>query len=340
MKNLFYYAKKELSQDALLLWIFDNYQDEIIGCVARELLTEFCKLKADEIIEELSVYAQWKRIDVSVFIKTNLRNVGLFIEDKTFTNVHNQLSVYDKAISQYEIKYGKENIYKVFYKTSVIDNTDTDNIQSINRVNLQNNGSEWVIYDIKSIFKLFENYSNCGNLILEQYIDYLKKIFDLVNNCELPRNSKTQEDFISWKIFFNNAVVPKLNIPDIKYSVKVYRGKFTYLQVFKDGYDKYPYLEFRSCDLVNGKVKARLLCYGVEDNQTTVMWQKKTIEAIKQDKIFDSKRIVTKRNGKDILPKQIAVSHQNLSYKTVDDLVNCIRYYAEYYLKLMKSWRK
>ena len=41
MKNLFNYATKELSQDAFLMWLFENYDDSELGEIANALLGNF-----------------------------------------------------------------------------------------------------------------------------------------------------------------------------------------------------------------------------------------------------------------------------------------------------------
>ena len=96
-RNLFTYATKELSQDAFLLWLFNNYDDEEVVPAVYALLREFCGLEKDEKILSLETKAQWNKIDVSVWFETNKgKKYALFIEDKVDSGEHNQLEEYNK----------------------------------------------------------------------------------------------------------------------------------------------------------------------------------------------------------------------------------------------------
>lgn len=44
MKNLFEFATKELSQDAFLRWLIENYNDPNVGKCSKELLNKFFEL--------------------------------------------------------------------------------------------------------------------------------------------------------------------------------------------------------------------------------------------------------------------------------------------------------
>lgn len=67
MKNLFDYATKELSQDAFLCWLFDNYdcENEKVAEVAVRLLSSFSFELSAVKIKNLQVFKQWKYIDVA-----------------------------------------------------------------------------------------------------------------------------------------------------------------------------------------------------------------------------------------------------------------------------------
>ena len=72
MKNLFDYATKELSQDAFLRWLFENYncENESVKNACRKLFDSFTENKFKEkTITVLVTVAQWKNIDISVWFK-------------------------------------------------------------------------------------------------------------------------------------------------------------------------------------------------------------------------------------------------------------------------------
>ena len=72
MKNLFAYATKELSQDAFLRWLFENYdcENEKVREVCEKLFKAFTQKELDfsKIDKDsLRTVAQWKNIDVSIW---------------------------------------------------------------------------------------------------------------------------------------------------------------------------------------------------------------------------------------------------------------------------------
>ncbi|SDA24790.1 hypothetical protein SAMN02910447_02632 [Ruminococcus sp. YE71] len=80
MKNLFDYATKELSQDAFLRWLFENYDcdDKNVCLAAYSLLREFSKLDMDYAagrkVTELETFAQFpcvngKRGKMDIIVK-------------------------------------------------------------------------------------------------------------------------------------------------------------------------------------------------------------------------------------------------------------------------------
>jgi transcription termination factor NusB len=69
MKSLFDYATKELSQDAFLRWLFENYNSENkeVNKVCEQLFNKFTKNELDfSKIANLTTTAQWKNIDISI----------------------------------------------------------------------------------------------------------------------------------------------------------------------------------------------------------------------------------------------------------------------------------
>lgn len=125
MKNIFDYATRELSQDAFLRWLFENFDDTELKYAAGDLLNEFCAIDIQD-IKDVNTTAQWCNIDISVWItlKDNSK-AALFIEDKTYSEEHNQLDNYDNRISRCENEYAR--IYKIFYKTDII----TDHLKDV-----------------------------------------------------------------------------------------------------------------------------------------------------------------------------------------------------------------
>ena len=89
MKNLFEYAKKELTQDAVIAWLLES------GNIGKALLLNMCPQLKNDIqengteIEELVVNTQTESIDILVEVKlSNGKTTAVIIEDKTDTYLH------------------------------------------------------------------------------------------------------------------------------------------------------------------------------------------------------------------------------------------------------------
>ena len=129
MKNLFDYATKELSQDAFLRWLFENYncENEKVRNVCKKLFNTFTNndldfSKIDK--NSLRTVAQWNKIDISIWFKCDGKEYLIVIEDKTTSEEHLQLENYSNAIKQHNEWLIKNNlnpiekVYTVFYKTA------------------------------------------------------------------------------------------------------------------------------------------------------------------------------------------------------------------------------
>ena len=327
MKNLFDYATKELSQDAFLCWLFANYDEAELSNIVDDVLNEFCELAADEKITDIEIWRQWRKIDIWIIIKTNLRQeINLLIEDKTSSCEHNQLEKYNR----YADGYG--NIYKIFFKTSTIDAEEKQRVEK----------AGWKIYDIENIYQIFERYSNSFNLILRQYVEHLKESYDAYKNLIKPQKSDNSVDWLAWQSYFNRVVLPKLKGKNIGYQCGVWKaGQYPYvcLVIKKAGYNKnIPYLEIRSRDCCNDNFKAKILCYGMD--KSDIPQQQILIEKIKLHNEFVCKRLRQNKHGVvDYFPKQVGYSRDGLTASNDNEFIKLVEKHIEYYLQLMQDWK-
>lgn len=339
MKNIFDYATRELSQDAFLRWLFENFDDTELKYAAGDLLNEFCAIDIQD-IKDVNTTAQWCNIDISVWItlKDNSK-AALFIEDKTYSEEHNQLDNYDNRISRCENEYAR--IYKIFYKTDIIrdeEKTRIDNTKDTNK---------WRVYSIKEILPLFEKYIYSDNLILRQYAEHIVNVYRATQNTQIPERDGTHIDYLKWISYFEKTVIPQLSEYQDKckfFVTKAGQYPYVYMSIEKSGYDKIvPKLEIRSRDCLPASeqchkrnINIRFLCYGMPE--TDVPRQQALIEKIKQSDRFATKGMVQNRNGKEkYFPKQIGY----LDNVTVQDeyaFIQKIKEYVGYYLELMKDW--
>lgn len=252
MKNLFDYATKELSQDAFLRWLFENYncENDSVKKACRKLFDSFTDNKfKNKTITELTTVAQWKNIDISIWFKIDGIEQLIVIEDKTASGLHdNQLARYEKEIighngfwrnEENRKKYNSEryieksgNVFKVFYKTNIIDEWE----------NKHTNDLGWKTYDIYSIYNLFRD-TETDNEVLGYYIDYIKKIHSAARKELLP----SKWSLISWHSFFNEY--KKLDCISEKSEICCYQKEYYYTKFFVKGHETdLPCFEIRSRD--------------------------------------------------------------------------------------------
>lgn len=339
MKNLFNYATKELSQDAFLRWLIENYQceNEDVRAQCRKLLSTFCGIEHldPEKISELNTYAQWKKVDVFVNLKYEKKIYCIAIEDKVFSEEHNQLENYNKRLTGHiewlksQNKCAEIEIKKIYFKPAKLSEEEKNRVQ---------NGG-WNIFDINEILKIFDADSISTNEILNDYRAHLKDVQRAFKTVQKPTRNSDNIDFLSWAAYFNNSIVPQLSQNGYQVEVKK-AGQYPYVcfWAYKQGIEKKaPYLEVRSRDCLNDIFQARILCYGVSD-QDLIDQQPKLIENIKNSSLFVCERLITKRKGKTIFPKQVGVT-ENLKAETTEEFLFHLNACIEEYLTIMKDWR-
>ena len=254
MENLFDYATKELSQDAFLRWLFENYncENESVKNACRKLFDSFTNNSdefKDKTITELTTVAQWKNIDISIWFKIDGIEQLIVIEDKTGSGIHDdQLARYEKEIidhndfwrneenrKKYDVERYIEkggNVFKVFYKTNIIDEWEAMHAKDLG----------WKTYDIYSIYDIFKDI-NTDNEVLGYYIDYIKKIHSAARREQPP----SEWGLISWHSFFN-AYHPLVCVSEEK-EINCYQKEYYYIKFFVKGHEKdLPCFEIRSRD--------------------------------------------------------------------------------------------
>lgn len=210
MKNLFYYATKELSQDAFIMWLISNYDEEDNPELMDVSLSFISFLTNNAIDKEtlknsrIEVFSQVDHTDVSIDIYTNKESKMhdiIVIEDKVGSSEHNQLIDYNEAIDK---KWkNKERVFKVFYKTGKVTEKD---INGLKKANNDNKTGEWVLYDLDRIYGFFKDKTNSKSQVLNDYISFLEHINKALNY-------ETDDEIKKWKSYhwegFANAFLQK-----------------------------------------------------------------------------------------------------------------------------------
>lgn len=209
-KSLFTYASKELSQDAFLRWLFENYRCDCptVREACRRLFEAFTKernLNFDD-IQDLKTVAQWKRIDVAIWFRIKGEDYLIAIEDKTASDLHgDQLNHYSKEINKhnawwrehendpkypYPERYTKQDGHelRIYYKTDVIREAEKTCIEK---------EQGWKVFDIFDICDLL------GDIVSENDVlrDYVSHLHDLRRSAK--REAAPREwDLVAWHSFF------------------------------------------------------------------------------------------------------------------------------------------
>ena len=313
-KNLFNFATKELSQDAFLRWLFENWncEQEDVKEASRTLITTIWEESIDfDKITNFETSAQERNIDLMVRFLINDALYVIVVEDKTYSFTH------DDQLIKYKSYVGRKvptiNVKYIYYKTNIISDDE--------RKDIENDG--WEVFDINIIYDIYSKISNVKNNILADYVNHIKKLYmDLTQ--ELPLLVKDWNPN-HWVNFYHNN---DLKIPNgILFGYGNFRSQYIYL-VFniKDGWQKNPYGEIRSRDLVNDKSKfsLRILLYDTKKeflDKHLDEWKKK----------FDSSELFTLQN----YSKQLAINSIEEDIKTKSDLERNLQRYLDEYARLM-----
>lgn len=203
MKNLFDFATKELSQDAFLRWLLENWDDPDIGPISLafvKMLTGY-EFKAEHIDKDNTrTWAQAGDMDVGFDIfTTDGSRYLLVIEDKTDSQEHNQLKEYNKTLEEWQKNDKHKEVYKVYYKTARIDVEERDRVAK----------AEWKIIpfeEVKEFFKPYVDYQESD--VLRDYAQHVLKLWEQGNSE--PKGDPKNWSFTEWSSFFHYLIKKKI----------------------------------------------------------------------------------------------------------------------------------
>ena len=224
MKNLFDFATKELSQDAFIRWLVENWndsEDKKLQNTALDFLDYLCgeKLNLDLGKALVKTYSQVSHIDICIDIfpdKAKKEHYTIIIEDKVDSSEHNQLLDYNETVKKWT---NLIRIFKVFYKTNLLSDTDKKGIEIANN---NKNEPKWVTKDIKSIAEFFNKQKGSNSQILNNYIEYVAKLRDAVTKISDEKAETWSTN--NWTKFFDEKMQSyKINDNRISVYVRTYR---------------------------------------------------------------------------------------------------------------------
>ena len=288
MKNLFDYTTKELSQDAFLRWLFENYQCEnkSVRHAGRRLFDVFTNNRfIGKEITHLETVAQWKSIDISVRFEIDGKERLIVIEDKTGSGIHDsQLAKYADSIKEHDVFWRKtenrkkypnhprytendDDVFMIFYKTNIVDAWERKEAEDCG----------WQVYDIYRINEIFEDLTS-DNEVLCYYLEHIRKM----RICAERRMPPSSWDLMSWHSFFASYHVPDCVSEHTE--INCYQKKYYYIKLFVKGHEgDVPCLEIRSRDVIPDKngdrfsITVRAVLYNLSDPASAEIishWQK------------------------------------------------------------------
>lgn len=312
--NIFDYATKELTQDAFLRWLLENFDSdqEDVKHVSREIIKAFLddgNVEIDD-ITQVEAFAQVRKLDILVFVATKKSKHLIAIEDKTDTFEHNnQLDIYRQYLQKTYIDYKQ---HYVFYKTSPMTSEETNLVSS----------KGWAIFDIDKIFDMFiKPKIEIKHYLISSYIQYIESLFTLYRGV-LP------VDITLWEIkqWQNYALQQSISLPpNIDCMIGNYRNQYyMFAYNIKNHWNKGPYIEFRSRDVKYRDFSMRILIYGIDENivESNI---KKWKDQIRQSNLYKV------QNHK----KQIGTSIIKEKINNVGDLEKIMLKYIDEFSRIM-----
>ena len=330
IKNLFNYAPKELSQDAFIMWILDNYDCEELKDVAYDFICFLTKNKVnirDSAFKKLNVWSQVAHMDVGCDFyfdgDEKYATKYLVIEDKVGSSQHNnQLEKYNTTINNWDKRAKKgSRAIKVYYKT-----TPTNDWEE-KRVSV----AGWTLIPFDEIVRFWEKYQSHPNQIVSFYASHICSVGESSKATSKPSTN----DLLAWGSYFKKTIIPELEKRGLNanFVCDQTRYGYTYLNIYPKGRnnDKTPYLEIRSRDILESDYLARILKYGKNIDGDS-------LNALRQA-IADNCSGIFKANwGKKQVQQAGRTKNNALSCVNEDALVESILLSAKEYLKIVSDW--
>ncbi len=227
MKNLFDFATKELSQDAFICWLVNNYDNDNnieLKRLAYDFIN-FISKKNYKIgdIKYLNTLQQANNMDVIIDIWETEKDFKdkyssdyvIVIEDKTTSSAHkNQLINYGDEVRKWNKKHSL-----VFYKTNLL--SDTDNVEL-------DKDKEWISYDIHDIYDFFKE-RKVNDEIVDFYIDHIAEIHKDLTSL----NTNSEEwNFFNYYYFIDNVIRKEYAKHFVEIKNTRYQGKYVYTSFY------------------------------------------------------------------------------------------------------------
>ena len=323
MKNLFDYATKELSQDAFLAWLFNNWDDPEIGCIAKKLIGKLTNTNVNPVeISDIEAILQYKHMDIVIDFKINGVPNLMIIEDKINSSTHdNQLIRYKNEVARWNAgdKADRQSFF-IYYKTGKMDEYEICEVEE----------AGWQAFLFESIKDFWQSYRKNQNLVIAQYANHIAESWNDSQYKELPLGGDNEKlpqkrTIQRWAGFFENFLKQNIDVNCDMHIDTFYN--YAALQVRPKGKTKegVPYLEIKSRDCLEGKFVASVLLHDAD---------KKYFERMKKIVENNPKGILFKYETK--IRKQVASTRKrNIKFSTKEELLELTKKAIGEFLDLM-----
>ena len=278
--NIFEYATKELSQDAMICWLIDwsgahadTDEERALKSLGREFVSAMLSKHGRSLSGEIKcveIHPQDCKIDVlaRVLDESGEQHV-LLIEDKTGTKDHSdQLSRYSVAVQSGETKLGKVSSYcPIYLKTG---NHSLHHAREIECKTKSGDQPGYKVFDRKDFLCVLNRYGGDYPLV-SQFQSHLQKLEDVFDSWKNWKSEKRENwSWGSWEGFYR-ALEDKISPPsksgtpgllDWGY-VPNQQGGFLGLWWFPFGQDD-NYTLYLQLEVVPNDPSKQKLCFKVE----------------------------------------------------------------------------
>ncbi|KHS58558.1 MULTISPECIES: PD-(D/E)XK nuclease family protein [Terrisporobacter] len=188
--NIFNYATKELTHDAMICWIlaWGNSNEQMYKSLSQGMIRLFTENKDIE-IQSINIKQQYKNMDIVVEVNDS---EVIVIEDKINTSHHsNQLIRYKETVENDEKKYKNYNKYYIYCKIeneSLYNGVEEAGYKRINR---------------EDILNVIRKYRNLDNDLLTDYIEYLEEK-EYYTKLYEGENNINKWSWSTWKGYYSN----------------------------------------------------------------------------------------------------------------------------------------
>lgn len=309
MKNLFDYATSELSQDAFLCWLFENYdcENENVRNTAIALLKKMTGLSdlTSESVQDLKTERQVSYthkednkkyrcvFDIVVTFKHYDAECALLIEDKVFSSASKkQKEVYLVAFKERFKEY--KRFFYVFYKTDLISDGARETLKT----------AGWSVFSLIEINDFFTDLPSPNCLILNQYIEHIHSTYENATVVPTDPMAEWKDDRLRVRTFINQKLIP--------HSQSQYQNdpNADLVGVFPSGYYHYESLiveDYRLCESKKVVFKLEIIFRPYRDRAEVKVsiWRRQPQEphGTQLDKTVD-KDIIIRNTFRDLLLKK------------------------------------